>query len=197
VLRSGQLQDIRIAVGDYVTASELLAAVDPLDGSALAQIVAPLNGQVVEVRSAPGALVQAGEPLVMLAPEGADLTALAYVPPDVAVRLRPGMTVKLAPSNVRTEEVGYLLGIIQSVSEFPSSPSGVAAAVGSAELAGALLQGQTPIAVKIALVRDPDAPSGYRWTSAHGPDVSLSGVTLSTMIVVVEQMRPLELVFKR
>lgn len=197
VVDGGQLQEVQVSVGDAVAAEDSLALVASLDGSDPMPVRAPLSGEVVEVRGVPGALVQNGQALITLAPAGAPLTALAYVPPDVAQRLQEGMLVKLAPNNVRTEDVGYLLGVVKSVSDFPSSAAGVASAVGSTELAGALMQFQTPLAVEIGLIEDASSPSGYRWTGAQGPSFPLAGVTLSTMTVVVEEKRPLELVFKR
>jgi len=53
----------------------------------------------------------------------------------------------------------------------------------------------TPIAVRAELLTQSDTPSGYRWSSGNGPDLTLTSGTRSIGYVTTRTQRPLALVF--
>jgi HlyD family secretion protein len=55
--------------------------------------------------------------------------------------------------------------------------------------------GGAPIAVRAELLSDKDTPSGYRWSSGTGPDVTLTSGTQCSAAVVTRTHRPIALVF--
>jgi HlyD family secretion protein len=104
------------------------------------------------------------------------------------------MTVRVAPSTVRREEHGTLIGRVISVSDFPVTFEAVRALVQNDDLARSFMEGGPPHQVVIALERDPSTASGYRWTSSRGVGVSLSSGTALNADITVELRRPIGMV---
>ncbi|MFA7428678.1 MAG: NHLP bacteriocin system secretion protein, partial [Rhodospirillaceae bacterium] len=94
-------------------------------------IHAPAPGRVTEIRATAGAMVGTGQAVLGIESTGTKgaggLDSVAYVATKHGKLVRPGMTVRIAPDNVRREEYGTLQGVVRSVSEFPSTREGMAA----------------------------------------------------------------------
>lgn len=157
------------------------------------RILSPIAGRVTEIKVAPGAVLAPGAPVAVLETGQGRLQALIYLPPDDGKRVRPGMRVRLEPSTVRREEHGLLLGRVQSVSPFPATPEGMAAALRNADLVARFRRRGAPYSAVIAFDLDPKAPSGYRWSSGRGPDETLAAGALVRAEVVTRRQRPIEL----
>lgn len=158
-------------------------------------ITAPVDGRVIEIKLAPGSIVQMGQPVLSIeTSSGAGgLEALVYMPTEHGKKLVVGQTVRLAPANVKKEEYGSLLGRVRSVSEFPVTQQGMVSVLPNASLAALFAKDGPPYAVLVDLLPDTALQSGYRWTSAAGaPFPVVSGTTLSAEITVTEQ-RPISL----
>jgi hypothetical protein len=117
------------------------------------------------------------------------LQAVIYVSPRDAVRLRPGMEVHLSPETFNMEEFGYMIGTVASIKDMPVSIQDITAVVQNEMLARTLAQTGNPIEVHIDLTPDAAAPSGYRWSSSHGPDAQLSNLTQCQVEIVVSRRR--------
>jgi HlyD family secretion protein len=48
-----------------------------------------------------------------------------------------------------------------------------------------------PIAVRVALDRNPRTPTGYAWAGGQGPEVPLTSGTLAAADVTVERQAPI------
>jgi HlyD family secretion protein len=155
-------------------------------------------GRVVEVRVAVGDVITPGVPLVSLERVGqkGTLEALLYVDSREGKSLREGMPVQIAPSVVRKERDGLLLGSVRSVESFPSTKQGMMRVLRNEQLVDAFLQetNGTPIAVRATLSTASDTPSGYQWSSGKGPDVVLTSGTRSQAHVTTRKRRPIALV---
>jgi len=55
--------------------------------------------------------------------------------------------------------------------------------------------GGAPIAVRAELLPDKATPSGYRWSSGAGPEVTLTSGTQCNAAVITRTHRPIALVF--
>jgi HlyD family secretion protein len=64
----------------------------------------------------------------------------------------------------------------------------------NAALVTKLMEEGPPIQVDVALERDPRTPTGYRWSSSHGPSLKISTGTLASGDIVVKEDRPISLV---
>src|SRR5207237_8174742 len=70
-------------------------------------------GRVLEMMVEQGSNVHRGEPMLSLDLTGKsvkELEAVVYIPSLHGKQVRPGMEIQIAPSTVRREEYGYLLG---------------------------------------------------------------------------------------
>jgi HlyD family secretion protein len=164
-----------------------------------ARVVSNVDGHVVELRVRAGEHVSPGKPIVAVerTGDGAELEALLYFDAHVGKALKPGMMVELVPSVVRKERHGVLLGKVRSVEHYPSTRAGMMGALSNEHLVESFLQsaGGAPIAVRAEILSDKSTPSGYRWSSGAGPDVSLTSGTQCTGAVVTRTHRPIALVF--
>ncbi|OGB53346.1 MAG: NHLP bacteriocin system secretion protein [Burkholderiales bacterium RIFOXYD12_FULL_59_19] len=154
-------------------------------------ITAPIDGRVIELKLAPGAILQAGQAVLSIESghgTANGLEALVYIPTEHGKKLTVGQAVRLAPANVKKEEYGTLLGRVQRVSEFPVTQQGMQSVLPNAALASLFAKDGPPYAVTVDLEPDATLQSGYRWTSAQGaPFPVQSGTTLSAEITVIEQ----------
>ena len=122
------------------------------------------------------------------------LEAIVYIPSVHGKKIRPGMEVQIAPSTVKKEEFGYLLGTVTYVSDFPVTPQGMQRVLKNEQLVTALSGQDAPYAIHVDLLPDPDNVSTYRWTSSEGPPIRIQSGTLASAGVVVERRRPILMV---
>jgi HlyD family secretion protein len=127
----------------------------------------------------------------------ATIEALLYVDSRQGKTVKPGMDVQLAPSIVKKERYGLMLGRVRTVETFSSSRQGMMRVLHNEQLVDAFLQetNGTPIAVRAELLPQSDTPSGYRWSSGKGPDLTLTSGTRTAGWVTTRTQRPIALVF--
>ena len=160
-------------------------------------VVSPYTGRVVEVMAEQGHVVERGRPIVRIDPVGRtvkDLEAVVYVSSDAGKKIRPGMRIQIAPSTVRQEEYGLMVGTVTYVSDFPATPEGMARVLKNDALVQSLAGTGAPYEVHADLVPDPRTVSHYRWTSPAGPPVEVHSGTLCGAQVTLREVRPVELV---
>lgn len=169
---SGQLTDLFVQVGDDVRQDQVIARIfqegdaSREGGTSRAVLVtSPHAGRVLETRVTRGNVLQAGTTLLSLEVGGRSLEAILFLPPGDGKRVRPGMDVNMAPSSVKKEEYGMLIGRVATVGELPASQQGMQRILGNEELAKQLSQNGAPIEVRVELARNPLTPSGFQWTS--------------------------------
>ncbi|HEY6323906.1 MAG TPA: NHLP bacteriocin system secretion protein [Thermoanaerobaculia bacterium] len=158
-----------------------------------AVVVSPFAGRVVELMVDRGDVVTPGTPLVNVEMLSRELIAVLFVPASAGKRVQPGMVVRVSPSTVKKEEFGSILGRVQRAAPFPSTARGMQRLLGNEALVAKLMTEGPPLQVDVTLIRDPSTPTGYKWSSSHGPNVKLSSGTLASGSVVVKQEHPIGL----
>jgi HlyD family secretion protein len=161
------------------------------------EVVAPYTGRILEVMTERGNVVAAGEPILSLDLTGRavkDLEAVIYVPSVHGKRIRPGMTIQIAPSTVKQEEFGLMLGTVTYVSDFPATSKGMRRVLKNEKLVSGLSGGDAPYELHADLVVDPSTVSRYRWSSSKGPPLKIQSGTLATGSIEVSSRRPIEMV---
>jgi len=158
-----------------------------------ARVIAPRAGRVLELLVDRGDVVSPGTPLLNLEVVSEELMAALFVPAESGKRVRPGMRVRVSPSTVKREEYGSMLGKVVWASDFPSTVRGMTRLLGNDALVQRLMEQGPLTQVNIALERDPETPTGYRWSSSIGPAVDISSGTLTSGDVVVREERPIRL----
>lgn len=121
-----------------------------------------------------------------------DLQVVAYLSAGEGKKVRPGMAIRVTPSNVKKEEFGSIIGKVVSVEPFPATAEGMQRTLRNRQLVQTLSQDSAPIEVRLALTPDLNSASGLRWTS-RGPAQKLEAGTTVQAEVVVKRMRLLVL----
>jgi HlyD family secretion protein len=158
------------------------------------RILSPAGGRVVEVKVSGGAVLALGTPVVEIEIAGQVLEATIYMLPDRGKNIRPGMEVRVEPTNIKREEYGAIVGSVVTISDFPVTPQGMLADLHNDALVKRFSQDGAPYAAKVTLERDPSTVSGYRWTSGKGPPIRLSSGTLTRAEVTTREQPPIDLV---
>ncbi|CAO3439249.1 NHLP bacteriocin system secretion protein [Azospirillum endophyticum] len=158
------------------------------------RILSPTDGRITEWKVAEGARVAAGTPVVSIESGARGLQLVLYVPPEHGKKLKPGMDVRIAPSTVRKEEYGTLVGRVAEVSDFPSTPQGMQAVLQNDRLVSQFSAKGPPFAVRVDLEPEAGTPSGYRWSSGGGPAMVLTSGTLAEGEVTVREQPPMAFV---
>jgi HlyD family secretion protein len=161
------------------------------------EVTSPYTGRVLEVIVEQGSMVDRGQPILTVDLTGKavkGLEAILYIPSVHGKKIRPGMEVQIAPSTVKKEEFGYLLGTVTYVSDFPVTPQGMQRVLKNEQLVAALSGDDAPYEIHADLLPDPDNVSTYRWTSSEGPPIRIQSGTLASAGVVVERRQPILMV---
>ena len=158
------------------------------------QVISPIEGRVVEVKISTGSVLAVGTAVVEIESEGNKLEAVVYIPPDQGKRIKPGMQVQLEPSTVKREEFGMMIGTVETVSDFPMTPQGMAAVLHNETLVTRFSHDGAPYAAKVVLEQDASTTTGYRWAVGNGPNLRLTSGTLTRAEITTRHQRPLDLI---
>lgn len=167
------------------------------DLNELSKVRSPYTGRALELEVDEGALVSKGTSLLRIELMGKDiknLEVVMYFPAGQGKQIKQGMTAQIAPAIVKQSEYGYLLGLVTQVSEYPSTRQAIMRTVQNETLVQSLTAAGAPLEVRADLIPDPRTPSGYKWSSSKGPNISLQTGTMCMTSVVVAKQRPISLV---
>jgi HlyD family secretion protein len=156
-------------------------------------VLAPADGRVTEVTVSEGQLIIANALVLNVETEGNRLQAVVYVPTQDGKKVTRGMGARIAPSTVKKEEWGTLSGSVAGVSDFPSTPQGMAAVLQNQQLVQSFGGQGSPYEARIDL-RRAATPTGYAWSSGKGPDLDLTSGTTVEADITVREDAPINLI---
>ena len=164
------------------------------------EVYSDYDGIIDAVQVQKGSVVNAGSPICTLRREQnrTDLKGVFYVPVEKGKRIEPGMTLQLAPNGTDTLQNGSLLGVVRTVSDYPVTSEDVQKTLGNTQMAQWFFQkqgGSALVEVTFDLVRDPNSPSGYLWTSVIGEHRVVTAGSFCTGSIIIERKPPLSKVF--
>lgn len=161
-------------------------------------IKSPYDGEVVEVLTDAGIVVSAGTPLFKLKnlkeSKLSDLTGILYIPSQDGKKIRKGMEALVVPSTVQPQEYGFIKGKVTYVSDFPITQQGMLTSIKNDQLAKGLLAKGPLFEVHVNFEKDPESYSGFKWTSAKGPDIYIKEGTSCMGKVTIKQEPPVTIV---
>lgn len=168
-------------------------------------LIAPIDGTVVDFSVNRGDLVSTAQVVMRLLPVGAEqaaggaddsmaLRAIVFVPNDDGKKIRRGMEAHIMPSTVKLQKYGFIRGHVHNVARIPSSRDSMMRRLKNADLVDVLLSTGAPFEVELELEPDPSTPSGFRWSSGLGPDISIDVGTITAADVVIDRQRVISLV---
>ena len=157
------------------------------------RVLAPVSGQVIEIKAASGAIVNSGTAVVSIRTGTTELELLLYVSPTEGKQVEAGMPALVSPAAVRREEFGAIRGRVESLSSFPVSFEGMVAVLQNRELAQSFFSDGPPYAGRIALIPDPTTASGLAWTSPKAASQTLAPGTLASVEIKTRSQAPITL----
>lgn len=160
------------------------------------RVVSDDKGRAIEIRTEPGDVVRKGQPILSFSRIGRNiksLEAVVYVSAQDGKKVRPGMTIQLAPSIVEPEEFGRMVGVVTYVSDYPATTEGMTHLLGNQQLVQTLSSQGAPYEVHADILPSSETQSGYQWTSSGGPPLEIQSGTLCQSLVTTEERRPIEL----
>lgn len=160
------------------------------------KVYSPFPGRVLDWLVNLGDLVTPGTPLVWMehltANEPISYIILGYLPIEKGKRVQIGDRVEIELTTVNTEEYGYMIGKISSVSQYAVSQKNISKVIQNEGLANYLTGGNNVvIQVMVEIEKDPNSLSGYKWTSGLGPALQISTGTICKLRTIIERVRPL------
>ncbi len=161
------------------------------------RIKSPHSGQVVEVLTDAGVMVNPGTQLFKIKNQlvvDGKIRGILYVPAQDGKKIEVGMEALVVPSTVQPQEYGYMKGTVSYVSEFPVTQQGMMTSMKNDQLVRGLLALGAPFEVYVDFEKDSTSYSGFRWTSAQGPEVTINAGTSCAGKITVKQDAPIAMV---
>lgn len=162
-------------------------------------IKSPYNGEVVEVLTDAGVMVGPGTPLFKLKNKNtgvqlASLKGVLYIPSQDGKKIKKDMEAFVVPSTVQPQEYGFIRGKVTYVSDFPITQQGMMTSVKNDQLAKGLLSLGPLFEVHVEFEKDIKSYSGFKWTSAKGPDIAIQEGTSCMGQITIKQENPITIV---
>lgn len=159
------------------------------------EVKSEFSGRVLEIVARVGDQLKSGNRILSMEPLQPELMAVVYIPSGQGgKKAEPGMKVQISPDTVKRDEFGFILGRVTWVAPYPATRESMLSILGNEGLVKQFSQDSPPIVVHADLITDPHTPSGFKWSSRHGPPFRITMGTLISGVVVVREQRPISLV---
>ena len=155
------------------------------------------SGQVVEILTNSGVIVSLGTPLCKLKSGDIvenDLRGILYVSSQDGKKIKVGMDALVVPVTVQPQEFGYIKGTVTYVSEFPVTQQGMMISMKNDQLVQSLLTLGAPFEIMVDFKKDSNSYSGFQWTSAKGPEITVNAGTSCAGKITVREEPPIAMV---
>ena len=161
------------------------------------QVLSPIKGTVVSLEAMEESMLQTGMTIINVEPLDNNLTVLMTVSAMKGKKVLPGMTAEITPSTVKREEYGYMLGTVESVSDFPITAESLMRLFNNKSFVEDAMRLGPLTAVHVELQKDESTRSGFKWSSQKGARVRITVGTLCSGEIVVKLQSPISLVIPK
>ena len=156
------------------------------------------GGQISTVEVTPGKMVTKGSLIATFLNNDFEddttcVNAVCYVNLADAKKLKPGMLTYVYPSTVDKQEVGHIMGTVETVSNHVASTTEMKNQLGSDSLVESFEKNGPTVEVICTLQKDNNTKSGYHWSSKKGTDIELTQGTMVEATIITEEKRPIDL----
>ncbi len=162
-------------------------------------IYSDYDGTVDEIMVERGSIVNAGTSICSIrrTQNRDELSGVLYVPVEQGKRIEPGMSIQLSPNGVDSSQTGWLVGIVRSVSQYPTTSALMIKELGNEQVVQYILSNEknAVMEVKFDLVKDEESESGYLWTSFVGSHKPITPGSFCTGSIIIERIPPIQKVF--
>jgi HlyD family secretion protein len=161
------------------------------------RVFSPIKGTVISLEAMEESIIQAGMTILNIEPIEPNLTVFMTVPAMKGKKILEGMTAEITPSTVKREEYGFILGTVESMSEFPITADSLMRLLNNRSFVDEAFRQGPLISLYAHPVKDPSTRSGFKWSSQKGSKVLVTVGTLCTADVVVKLQSPISLVIPK
>lgn len=172
---------------------ELMTVTPPSAWIALAVIGTLVVGLLGWAIAGSVQLRSSGDGVLVAQPGTGGLEAVLYVSLADAPQIQPGMAAHISPHGLNRSQHGMLLGTVSAVGGTPSSSAEMIRNAGNDALTQNWIARGNLVEVRVRLVADPAAPSGYAWTLGSGAPAPLRDRTPVAGSIIVSEQRPIAL----
>lgn len=156
------------------------------------------TGEVIELLTDAGIVVSQGSPLFKLKNQNQiadnELRGVLYIPSQDGKKIKKGMEVLVVPSTVQPQEYGFMKAKVTYVSDFPITQKGMMMTVKNDQLVKGLLSRGAMFEVYVEFEKDENSYSGFKWTSAKGPEIAINEGTSCMGKITVKSEPPATIV---
>ncbi len=194
-----QLLKAQFEAAKLVKQNDLLQQISTLQDELMrkSSIVSPVEGRVLELNFRTGTPIEEGGTycsIVRSSGTSSDNQVVLYVSVEDGKKIQQGMTVQVTPATVDKNQYGHIVGLVKSVSEYVVSEEHMTQTLNNELLMQSLTQDSAPLEVTVELLRSTDTISGYKWSMGSGAPITIDPGTICQAEIVVESMRPAEMV---
>lgn len=190
------VNEINLMIAEGFPKAEIEAKRVELIGKS--RILTPESGRVVNTYAHTGDYVKNGTKLATIskeAPNGKAMECLLFIPADKIKSVRKGLSVYVYPAKISRQNYGSMTGVVSFISEYPVTEQYMFDTLGSEELANEFLKKGACYEVCVNLTTSEETVTGYEWTTSAGPPKKFGDITLCDAIVVIEELRPVDVFF--
>ena len=185
--------ELPVSLGDAVTAGQTIGTVaDPISGRRI-DVTAPIAGRIAQLLAAPGDVVPAGARIAIILPDAMELYARVFIPYSQRGSMMDE-EVLVAPDGYSPSSYGYLKAHVVQVGDYAVTQERLFSILQNRELRAQVNRLGPVVEVLAKLDVDPSTPSGYAWTTSHGPPDPLLPGTAGTAQIVVNEVHPISYV---
>ncbi len=116
-----------------------------------------------------------------------------FVPMSQGRRITEGMQVQVSPDYAPREEYGYAYGVVSYVGTDPVIVEDLIDVFGSLQLLSGIFPQGNPVEIRVSLIKD---QGRYTWSNSLGQAVTISKGAYCDVLILVNERRPYELIFK-
>lgn len=176
--------------GESVNAGDVVAMIRTLDDTDV-PVLAPIGGTVVSEYTADYALIEAGAPVMAIAPKTEPMVSMLFVPSAAIADVEVGQRVEVSPETTDISRDGYLIGVVSNVDPLPMTIERLTLLLGDDGLVQELLAEGPVQEVLVEFEPDANAPLSLKW-SGNGPadPEDISSGTLVTGKIVLRNQTP-------
>lgn len=187
VPNDGTVRKILVHKGDIVEEGQTIALISV--SGAYSIISAPYNGKVLSFIPE-NEEFNAFESIVDLLPEkgdGAVLNMIAYAGYNSSRLIKPGQEIQATPMSETREKVGYVKGVISTVSPYPVSRREAAAKLQNASLTDEIFpDGGSAFEITIKLSAEEGHPENLEWSFPSKEKIDMSVGTFCSIDVITK-----------
>lgn len=156
-----------------------------------------VDGAVVEISTAVGESVRAGQRILTLVPStssDAKLDVIAFLPQSKGKELKVGDEVQVSPTFASRSRYGFIKGDISQIDVYAATDGELNDFIQSSSMIENLQARYTSLLIaRIELRRDPETESGLEWSTRKGWPGKLQPGTLLDIQAIFRVDRPIDL----